>query len=124
MKKVSAVNKAIGRPRAGLTPLIGFRADETIRAAIVKWAENQPDKLSLSEALRRLVELGLTVPPKSKQDSPAHAERAKELASKTIDHLTEGTPNSDEKTGRKRRLIRGPEEFRQLRVDRPRTKDK
>ena len=29
------------------------------RAAIVRWAENQPDMLTLSESIRRLVELGL-----------------------------------------------------------------
>ena len=38
---------------------MGFRADPAIRAAIVHWAEAQPDGPSLSEAIRRLVELGL-----------------------------------------------------------------
>jgi hypothetical protein len=38
---------------------MGFRADPAIRASIVRWAENQPDTPSLSEAIRRLVELGL-----------------------------------------------------------------
>jgi hypothetical protein len=60
MKKARAVKqKVMGRPRTGITPLMGFRADPVIRAAIVKWAENQPDTPSLSEAIRRLVELGL-----------------------------------------------------------------
>ena len=49
----------MGRPRTGITPLMGFRADPVIRAAIVRWAEKQPDMPSLSEAIRRLVELGL-----------------------------------------------------------------
>jgi hypothetical protein len=39
--------------------MMGFRAEPTLRAAIVKWAENQPDMPTLSEASRRLVELGL-----------------------------------------------------------------
>jgi hypothetical protein len=38
---------------------MGFRADPVIRASIVRWAEKQPDMPSLSEAIRRLVELGL-----------------------------------------------------------------
>jgi hypothetical protein len=38
---------------------MGFRADPTTRAAIVRWAESQPDNPTLSEAIRRLVELGL-----------------------------------------------------------------
>jgi hypothetical protein len=60
MKKARAVKqKVMGRPRTGITPLMGFRADPVIRASIVRWAERQPDMPSLSEAIRRLVELGL-----------------------------------------------------------------
>jgi hypothetical protein len=60
MKKSRTVKqKVIGRPRTGITPLMGFRADPETRAAIIKWAEYQPDGPSLSEAIRRLVELGL-----------------------------------------------------------------
>ena len=77
-----------------------------------------------SEAIRRLVELGLTARTKSKQGSAARAERAKELASKTIDNLTAATPESNEKVRRKGNLIKGPEEFRQVRVDRPKPKPK
>jgi hypothetical protein len=114
----------MGRPRTGTTPLMGFRADPATRAAIVRWAENQPDQPTLSEAIRRLVELGLTVGGKPKHTTAATADRAKELASKAIDSLTGGAPNSDEKASRKRRLIKGPEEFRDLRVDRPKAKTK
>lgn len=39
--------------------MMGFRATDEMRAAIVKWAEKQPDTPKLSEAVRRLVELGL-----------------------------------------------------------------
>jgi len=60
MKKATPVKqKVMGRPRTGITPLMGFRADPVIRASIVRWAENQPDMPTLSEAIRRLVELGL-----------------------------------------------------------------
>src|ERR1700745_3721872 len=123
MKKARTVRqKLMGRPRTGITPLMGFRADAATRAAIVKWAENQPHMPTLSEAIRRLVELGLTVRAKTKQGSAARAERAKELASKTINNLTADTPESNEKASRKGRLIKGPEEFREARVDRPKGK--
>jgi hypothetical protein len=57
MKKTTRVKqKVMGRPRTGITPLMGFRADPVIRASIVRWAENQPDQPTLSEAIRRLVE--------------------------------------------------------------------
>ena len=42
-----------------LDSLMGFRASPVMRASVVKWAENQPDTPTLSEAIRRLVELGL-----------------------------------------------------------------
>ena len=104
------------------TPLMGFRADPEIRAAIVRWAEQQPDELTLSESVRRLVELGLTVSTKPKQAPATRADRAKELASKAIDKVTAGAPNDDVKANRKRRLIKGPEEFREDRVDLPKAK--
>lgn len=62
MKRAKAVkHKALGRPRTGITPLMGFRADAAMRASIVRWAEKQPDMPTLSEAIRRLVDLGLKV---------------------------------------------------------------
>jgi hypothetical protein len=64
-----------------------------------------------------LVELGLTVNPKSAPTTRVRAERASELAAKVLDKLT---PDGDaeEKATRTRRLIKGPEEFRDVRVDR------
>jgi hypothetical protein len=92
-------------------------------AAIDAWIEKQkePD-LSRPEAIRRLVELGLTVRTKPKQTPAARAVRAKELASKAIDSLTVGAPDNEETASRKRRLIKGPEEFREMRADRAKTK--
>lgn len=121
-KTISAKQKYPGRPATGITPMVGFRADEKTRAAIVKWAENQPDTPTLSEAIRRLVELGLGIKAKPKQAPAERAARAKELASKAIDSLTGGQPDNDETATRKRRLIKGPEEFREMRVDRAKTK--
>jgi hypothetical protein len=39
--------------------MMGFRVSPALRASIVRWAENQPDGPTLSEATRRLVEIGL-----------------------------------------------------------------
>jgi hypothetical protein len=83
------------------------------------WIKEQPKpKPSRPEAIRRLVELGLTVKTKSASSERQRAALA-DLASKAIDSLTVGTADSDEKASRMRRLIKGPEEFRELRVDRP-----
>ena len=75
--------------------MMGFRADPVIRAAIVRWAKEQPDTPSLSEAIRRLVELGLTVKTKARPTERARA-RASELAAKAIDSLTVGTADADD----------------------------
>jgi hypothetical protein len=39
--------------------MIGFRAGAGMRDQIEKWAKAQADKPKLSDAIRRLVELGL-----------------------------------------------------------------
>jgi hypothetical protein len=41
--------------------MIGFRADAGLPSEVEKWARAQPDKPKLSDAIRRLVELGLKV---------------------------------------------------------------
>jgi hypothetical protein len=117
--------KVMGRPRTGITPLMGFRADPVIRAEIVRWAEKQPDMPTLSEAIRRLVELGLSVKAKARPaGKPGRMLRAQELASKTVEKLVDPTAPPEERAERKRRLTKGPEEFREVRVDRPKVKGK
>lgn len=114
--------KTRGRPATGKAPLVGVRMTEDFQAEIKAWAKKEEDHPPLAAAIRRLVELGLTVRTKPKKQAPApRADRAKELASKAIDSLTVEAPD-DEKASRKRRLIKGPEEFREVRVDRLKVK--
>jgi hypothetical protein len=124
-KSIKVEPKKRGRPATGKDPLMGFRASPVMRASLVGWAENQPDKPTLSEAIRRLVELGLTVRTKaspSQRLSAARADRAKELAGKTIEKIIDPAAPSQERTERKRRLTKGPVEFREARVDQPKAK--
>jgi len=97
--------------------MMGFRAAPGLRAAILKWAENQPDSPSLSEATRRLVELGLTAKAKGRQPDEGQRLRAREMASKAIDEMSDITATPDDQDTRKKRLLKGPEEFREMRVD-------
>jgi hypothetical protein len=110
----------MGRPRTGITPLMGFRADAATRAAIVKWAEYQPDKPSLSEAIRRLVEIALTSSSGVRPKSESQRQRARSMAGDTIDKMADSTASSDEQADRKRQLVKGPEEFQKVRRDRNR----
>jgi hypothetical protein len=59
MKKTISAKQKRGRPATGIRPMIGFRSDAEMRGAIERWAKAQPDKPKLSDAIRRLVELGL-----------------------------------------------------------------
>jgi Arc/MetJ-type ribon-helix-helix transcriptional regulator len=123
MKKSISVNKkSRGRPKkkGGVYPVTAVRLPPALGAEVDKWAVLQADAPTRSEAIRRLVELGLTVKKKS---SPSERQRAAlaDLAAKAIDSLTVEAPD-DEKASRKRRLLKGPEEFREVRVDRPKGK--
>ena len=71
------------------------------------------------EAIRRLVEIGLAgiTGPRAKF-SEKNAAEVNELAARTIDRLVDPAASAEEKASRKRRLLKGPEEFRELRVDR------
>jgi len=101
---------------------MGFRAAPDVRASIVRWAENQPDHPSLSEAIRRLVELGLSktpvATPQVLSTSKQGAARAAELAAKVIEKKIPTNTPAEEKAARKRKLIQGPSVFRDSRKDR------
>jgi hypothetical protein len=122
-KAMLAKRKASGRPATDSSPLMGFRADSVLQASIVKWAERQPDMPTLSEATRRLVQLGLTVKTPARSGSHPHRRlRAQELAADAIDKIGDPTAPHEERAQRRRRLTRGPEEFQEIRVDRPKSK--
>jgi hypothetical protein len=64
MKKSISVNKnPVGRPRkkGGVHPVSAVRLPPEIAKAVDHWAGKQEHKLRRSEAIRRLVELGLKV---------------------------------------------------------------
>jgi hypothetical protein len=116
-KSRTVKQKVIGRPRTGITPLMGFRADPATRARIVRWAENQPDMPSLSEAIRRLVELGLTVKSKGRPKRGESKQRAHDLAGVAIDEMSDTTASPEDQAIRKRRPLKGPSVFRFVRLD-------
>jgi hypothetical protein len=123
-KSISAKQKTRGRPATGITPMMGFRAEPAIRAQVVRWAENQPDMPTLSEAIRRLVEIGLSKSeapkrPKVLSTAKESAARAVELAGDAIDKHSDQNASTDERKVRKRKLIQGPSVFRDARKDRP-----
>jgi len=113
--------KRIGRPPVGAI-LIGVRVPPADVAVLDAWIKKSAPGLSRPEAIRRLVELGLTVRTKPKQAPAARAARAKELASSAIDTMSDPAAHPEEHAQRRRRLTKGPEEFREVRVDRLKAK--
>jgi hypothetical protein len=116
--------KARGRPATGRDPVTAIRLSKELRETVDKWASKQDDQPGRSEAIRRLVELGLTVKMSAKQPSSLKAARAKELATKTIEKIIDPSAPPEERTQRRQRLTKGPLEFREARIDLPKAKRK
>jgi hypothetical protein len=94
-------------------------------AALDAWSARQDDAPTRSEAIRRLVELGLTVKrPARPVSKPGRRLRAQELATKAIEKIIDPTAPPEERAQRRRRLTKGPTEFREARVDQPNAKGK
>ena len=109
--------KRRGRPATGRDPVSAVRLPAELTASVDKWSEDH--ETNRSEAIRRLVELGLTIRTKAKQPSLLRAARAKELATKAIEKMIDPHAAPEEQSQRTRRLTKGPLEFREDRVDLP-----
>ena len=109
--------KSRGRPPTGKDPHVTARMPNELIAQVESWAT--ANDASRSEAIRRLVELGLTVKSLPKQTSRARAAKANAMAGKQLDDLVDASASADQQATRKGRLLRGPEEFQSVRIDRP-----
>jgi hypothetical protein len=143
MAKTTVVTrKKRGPPPTGKGVQVGERWHPPELTAIDAWIEANDKKLTRGQAIRRLVELGLTAKPISSERvrrgrsldlgamakiEPAPAKttrlaRARELAAEAIDRMGDPTAHPDERAQRRQRLTKGPAEFREDRVDLPKSK--
>jgi hypothetical protein len=133
-----------GIPATGRDPVTAIRLSTEFRAAVDKWAARQDDQPPRSEAIRRLVEVGLATPQTQRSArrngrsldlghmaklTPAPAKttrhsRARELAAEAIDKMHDPAASAEERDQRRHRLTKGPPEFREHRVDLPKAKRK
>jgi hypothetical protein len=91
--------------------------------AIDEWAVR--NETTRSDAIRRLVELGLKVKTTTRPVSkPGRRLRAQELAAKAIEKIIDPSAPPEERAQRRQRLTKGPPEFREARVDLPKAKGK
>jgi Ribbon-helix-helix protein, copG family len=125
MKKPISANKKSGRGRpkkaGGVDPVSAVRLPSDLTEQVDVWGERR--KLNRSEAIRRLVELGLKVKtPARLASGPGQRLRAQVLAVKAIEGIIEPSAPPEERAERRRRLTKGPSEFREDRVDLPKAK--
>lgn len=116
------MKKSIEPDAAGNTPartIISFGAADELRDSIADWADRQTDTPTLSDAARRLVEIALANAKVPRSQADENSATAKDLASAQLDRLSDGDAPEAEQASRKRRLLKGPSEFREERVDRP-----
>lgn len=97
--------------------IVGF--DEATIAAIEKWRAKQTAVPSLSEAIRRLVGQGLVGASTAAQRNLKAASKASNLAGVELDRLSDRSATDEERASRKRRLLKGPKEFRDICSDHP-----
>jgi Arc/MetJ-type ribon-helix-helix transcriptional regulator len=113
-KTVSVNPKARGRSPTERNPASAVRLPAELTAAIDRWAAREKVG-SRSEAIRVLVELGLASARLAGQRNSQSASKAAHLAAEQIGKLLDPLLPEEEKRARRRRLIKGPREFRDLR---------
>src|SRR6202165_41434 len=114
--------KKRGRPATtGRGTQVGERWHPTELAAIDAWIASSPDKnITRAYAIRRLVALGLRIKtPAQPIGKPGRRLRAQELATKAIEKIIDPAAPPEERAQRRRRLTKGPTEFREDRGDLP-----
>jgi hypothetical protein len=112
-----------GRPRVNPTS-IHLSLSPVQLEEVDNWIARQNDMPSRPEAIRRLLAmaLGNTTETSASRGSKRMAAKASEMALSTLARLGDTSAAPDEQAKRKRRLLKGPSEFRKMRDDLPRPK--
>jgi hypothetical protein len=120
-QKAKRGRPASGRPATGRAPMVSSRIPAPTVKEVDAWATQ--NETTRSDAIRRLVEMGLTVKAPAKAiRKPGRRLRAQELATKAIEKIIDPSAPPEERAQRRRRLTKGPLEFREDRVDLPMAK--
>ena len=103
--------------RAGRSAVSAVQFSESLTAVIDSWAEAH--QVSRAEAIRLLVELGLKIAPVTGRSVRQHSVEIEGEAVRRISALLDPSLPPEERERRIRRLIEGPPEFAEERVDLP-----
>jgi Arc/MetJ-type ribon-helix-helix transcriptional regulator len=114
-KSIRVIPKKRGRPATGKDPLVAVRLPPEMIREIDAWAKHNTGG-SRSEAIRRFIEKALAGTIAPRQPRKGAARKATEMAALEIDRvLGDQSASGEERASRKRRLLSGPKEFRDMR---------
>lgn len=101
---------------------ISVRLHKTLLTALDQWRKQQQDQPSRSDAVRQLAEASLAKisQPSRVRGRPGPA--ASDMAARVIDTLADQSERPENLAKRKRRLLKGPKEFRNMREDQPKSR--
>ncbi len=117
MAKTKSVKpKITTRPATGREPVVDIRLSQELIASVEAWGLKHHAE-SQSEAVRRLIEIGLSVFAPPRAHSLKTRAGAATLAHEAIDRHSDPSATHEERESRKRRLLKGPKEFRDMRKD-------
>ena len=99
--------------------MVGLRCHTPFLQAVDGWREREEGKPSRPAAIVRLAELGLAMSGSARGSNAKAASKASDMAAEQIDRIADQTAPAEERDKRKRRLLKGPKEFRGVRKDHP-----
>jgi hypothetical protein len=108
---------AIRRPSSGRDAISAVKMSEGLTADVDAWAEAHD--MVRSDAIRQLVELGLSAAPAALGSASRDPVEIEILAVRQIDQLLDPSLPTVERERRIRRLTEGPPEFSDERIDLP-----
>jgi Arc/MetJ-type ribon-helix-helix transcriptional regulator len=119
-KSISVHQKKRGRPATGRDPAITVRLPSVLISAIDRWGDR--NSFSRSEAIRKLLEQAPSLSQDRTPPNERKARKASELAGRAVERVVDKSMLLEEQEHRKRALIKGPKEFRDIREDLPKPK--
>jgi protein subunit release factor B len=93
-----------------------------LKLRIERWAKQQKEKPSRSEAIRHLLESALEATPQAGSAGEKAAAKASDKSGSAFGQLANPPQPPDKQAKRKRRRVKGPSEFREMREDLPKRK--
>jgi hypothetical protein len=118
MMKSRNSKRAKAKPRGGGRESYDVRLPPALMAQIDRWAI-QNGNVSRRSAISRLVAQGLSIGQPARPYAKKSTTKASSMAAREIDRRGDPRATATERARRKRRLLKGPVEFRTIRKRQP-----